>query len=712
MGRILGSGWILAVALAGCTGPEDTGESDTDVVDTEDTDTDVVDTDDTDDTDDTGDTDPPDTTAPLVGVVFPPPATFTEADTVLVRGTASDETALDRVRVGEVVATLAEDGSFVARVPLELGPNALQVEALDEAGNRSTLDLPVLRTWGLAEVRDLFWDEALEAFLVLDRRQDALVAVTTEGHGRVLSDRGHGRGPDLYSPRGMVRLGGDVLVSDDQLDAVIAIDPDTGDRRVVSDDAVGEGPQLVLPRQLQALDDTSVLLVDEGLLALLAVDVETGDRAVVSDVGRGTGPVWTSPISFDADGERAYIIDSRLRAVIGTDLATGDRWVVSDAVTGGGPLMVVPNDLFLVGDGTALVSDNGIDGVFRIDLETGERAIVSGGAVGSGPPMGWPRAVTRGPEGDTWVADSNLGALVRVEAEGRRTVVSSARAGDGETWRQPQGLVVQDGLAYVVDDLRDALVEVDPATAEQRVVADLARGIPLTASPVALAPLGEDWLVLDAGTEELLVVDRETGASAVVSGGEVGEGPALTDAMAMTAGDGVAWVALGGLEPGLLAVSLESGARRLVSGRGQGAGPEPADMGGVAVLNGEVLVSDAFGVGGELIGIDPATGDRRIFSALGERGWGSPFADPGAISVDGDALLVCDPVLPGVVRVDGDTGDRRVVTDVGVGAGPLLRTPVGASTDPATGHLLVVDRGVTAIFVVDAQTGERVVLLR
>jgi hypothetical protein len=91
-------------------------------------------------------TEPPDTQPPTAQLVFPPPAAFTQADVVVVRGTAGDNRAVSSVKVNGVEAT-STDGFHLwsARVPLATGNNTLNIVAADAAGNTHASQATVVR---------------------------------------------------------------------------------------------------------------------------------------------------------------------------------------------------------------------------------------------------------------------------------------------------------------------------------------------------------------------------------------------------------------------------------------------------------------------------------------------------------------------------------------------------------------------------------------
>ena len=70
---------------------------------------------------------------------------------------------------------------------------------------------------------------------------------------------------------------------DNGLDALVAIDLDSGARSVLSDDNTGTGPNLGTPRGI-ALDSTNnrALVVDSGLDALIVIELDSGERAISS----------------------------------------------------------------------------------------------------------------------------------------------------------------------------------------------------------------------------------------------------------------------------------------------------------------------------------------------------------------------------------------------------------------------------------------------
>jgi hypothetical protein len=79
---------------------------------------------------------PVDTSAPLVEITTPALGTIAgDVQTVTVTGTASDDTGVVTVTVNDTPATLADDGTWTATVPVTPGTNLMHAVAIDAAGN-------------------------------------------------------------------------------------------------------------------------------------------------------------------------------------------------------------------------------------------------------------------------------------------------------------------------------------------------------------------------------------------------------------------------------------------------------------------------------------------------------------------------------------------------------------------------------------------------
>ena len=142
--------------------------------------------------------------------------------------------------------------------------------------------------------------------------------------------------------------------------------------------------------------------------------------------------------------------------------------------------------------------------------------------------------------------------------------------------------------------------------------------------------------------------------------------------------------------------------------QGTGAGPDFADPHDIAVeASGDLVVADPGLVA--VLRVDPVTGDRTIVSDAGT-GAGPAFANPFGVAVEASGdLVVVDNALDAVLRADPVTGDRTVVSDAGTGTGPKFVFASGIAVE-ASGDLVVVDIDLRAVLRIDPVTGYRVSL--
>jgi Ca2+-binding RTX toxin-like protein len=176
------------------------------------------------------------------------------------------------------------------------------------------------------------------------------------------------------------------------------------------------------------------------------------------------------------------------------------------------------------------------------------------------------------------------------------------------------------------------------------------QGGPFFARPNSIRP---DWLAdcsASAPTQEILVADA---------------GPFLNVTPPSFGADLAATAMVIGVDP-------DTGARTTVAG---GELVEPDGM--ARAPDGDILVTDltAFGGGGGVFRVDPATGAVTAVSANGAPAGGPAFSDPVGVAVeaDGDILVADDGGFGGaggVIRVDPATGARTALSANGAPPAP------------------------------------------
>jgi hypothetical protein len=172
-----------------------------------------------------------------------------------------------------------------------------------------------------------------------------------------------------------------------------------------------------------------VAATDLGLDAVVRVDPVTGDRTIVSDASTGIGPTFEhfGGIAVEGSGD-LLVVDNTLDVIIRIDPITGDRTIISGSGTGSGPEFENPFGIAIEASGDLVVADGGlfgsVDGVFRVDPVTGNRTIISDGTTGTGPLFEAPSTIAVEPTGDLLIADLQSTDVYRVDAStGDRTFI-------------------------------------------------------------------------------------------------------------------------------------------------------------------------------------------------------------------------------------------------------------------------------------------------
>jgi hypothetical protein len=360
---------------------------------------------------------------PIATINFPPPVSSTNASTITVTGTASDETGVASVSVNGKNAS-STDGSTdgfttwrVTNVPLVPGRNTLTVSTVDTLGiaDSSAATAVVTVAADLTGFGTQFADgyavalDSSRAF-VSDFDSDELVAVnidtgSTTGISVIISSATTGMGPDFDGPGGTVLVNGltAVLVVNYEQDELLNVDLVSGNRAIVSDSTTGMGPILFGPIGLALVDATSALVTNNATDELMSVDLTNGNRSVVSAFGVGTGPEFIAPegVTMDSANNRALVTDSLNNSLTAVTLADGNRTIISANAnpTGMPPTPEVgtgPNFDYPIGvvldnaNNRALVVNNFSNLIIAVDLLTGDRTVFSNANTIPGDPMAIP----------------------------------------------------------------------------------------------------------------------------------------------------------------------------------------------------------------------------------------------------------------------------------------------------------------------------------
>jgi len=688
---------------------------------------------------------------PSMRIVFPPRVSYSDAETIVVRGTTRAEQALTGVTVNDVAAVSDDQfATWQARVPLHSGSNEIHALATDVAGNQLS-DAVTLNNAGapIGIAHGLQWNAPEQRLLILNDASQLLSWDPATGSTTTLSDSRDGAEPKLWSPRALaLDLTHDrALVLDGISDALLAIDLKTGVRRTVVEWASSDPAPNAVTVDARGLTAFVVATLNRAS-RLLRVDLETGDWTVLSGGGAGTGPDFTGSLV-----DLAYddITDPRAPRLLAPEVDNGPIWAV-DALTGERSVLreaepsapdaprTSPLSIELdAAEKRALISEftaQSGTALFAVNLETGAQTrLVEAMNEPDSPVLSyWHRIAFdpvsrrlyagRGTQGFHDASD-----LLALDLEtGERTLIDNARVGAGAPLTNVGGVAHlshddSTGTLLVCDAQRGSLVRIDLSTGDRSQLSGAERGEgPALKYPVDVIVHGASALFLDGGgpplsrTESRLFrVDLGTGKRSTISGDGRGAGPPLDDARTMTLDakrNRVLVTCPFCEQPGVYVVALDSGDRAALSTAAHGTGLDASRTIGITL---DTVSDRAIAQTGQtLFAIDLASGDR---SEL-------PSTDPYAFDVL--SALIFDPnanrtlatsMSGGVLSIAMGDLSRSLISGgdtfaTGAGLGPSSVFPRSLSADFRNQLVYVGDQARGALLAIDLRSGERTIVSR
>ncbi len=296
-----------------------------------------------------------------------------------------------------------------------------------------------------------------------------------------------------------------VLVGDDDLEAVIAIDITTGERSALVARNVGDGTRLIAPRGLAlTAEGDRVYVADDGGNAparFFEIDLGTGNRTEVGNISTAITGLVTG-FALDETAGRAYIAGHNL--VIAVDLETGSHETV---------LTIQDTDLESISDllldaqsAKLLIADATADGIFALDLTTRQLNVISqDGSRGTGPAFDTAISMTRS-SNELYVAGQDTERITRVDLQtgNREDLIHNCPVAFG-TLNQ-----------VLYEEGRDALL----ISGDRLLSFDFASGqctqMPRRASTLEMRITPADQMIAVA-FRALLQIDRETGEVVIIS---------------------------------------------------------------------------------------------------------------------------------------------------------------------------------------------------
>ncbi len=396
-----------------------------------------------------------DTVAPTAKILFPPPVSMTEGNTILVRGTASDAYSIKSVKVNGVTAATTDGfANWQASVPLTdttapvttIHENAVTVVTEDNAGNIASdaahvaiTQAPITSTFPIVDTSNKFsyvWNLAIDR---LDGRNRLLL---TDQSSKIFSvDLANGK-RTVFATSSTCNFMGIAINSINKYAYTTCFDSPNG--RIFNFDLADSSQSKF---QSNALYKNALSIVVNEAIAKI-VTVNDDDGAVITTDQTLTNfnllsgaiiPSTAIPINkswgmaLDKTHNRYLVTDYSQQTIFAVDATTGVRSVFSNNSTGSGDFFGAINDKYISAiavdelNQRAIVAEVYSGKIFTIDLATGNRSLLSSLTLGN------PYNIVNNsygiaiddPKGYAFFSDDDLFAVLAVDlVTGHRVIFS------------------------------------------------------------------------------------------------------------------------------------------------------------------------------------------------------------------------------------------------------------------------------------------------
>lgn len=284
-------------------------------------------------------------------------------------------------------------------------------------------------------------------------------------------------------------------------------------------------------------------------------------------------------------------------------------------------------------------------------------------------------------------------------------------------------LDIENNRVIVSDTVRDSLYFINLENGVRTLLTGDTRGEgPEIVSPlsIALDVVKNRVLVVDPRQEVLIGVDLVTGNRSIVSGNNTGSGVMWSFPIDVALDEKNNRAIVGdSTTQAIYSVDLLNGNRELISNEGRGSGPTFNSPSSIKIDHESNTAYIADQANKSIYAIELSSGNRTLISN-DSHGVGQDFVAIDSIELDlvNNRMFVTDngslyfPTreFKSVIEVSIETGNRTVISGLGMGNGQKLELPVGISLDLANNRALIADYGTQSLSWVDLESGNRSIL--
>ncbi|WP_444958952.1 hypothetical protein [Microbulbifer sp. ZKSA002] len=633
-----------------------------------------------------------DSTFPTATIDFPHiDGLVTRQGNIIIRGSASDNEAVESVSVNGVPADSTSDVNFSSwqvEVPLDsFGENTLTVKVEDINGNISQA----------AATR------IVSVYIPHKYNACGEISYDQENH-RVI-----GSYPDI-----------------------VETDLNTGNQTYTPFDFdIWRSSYNTLTKQLYGMDyDGNIVLLD--LSNLIPITISEQNTNEVS--------LTTGEITIDSSNNMLYISDTDYASnwyIASVDLVSGTRRIIADQSTGSGAdlqhilgIEARNGKLFAITRNRSIHPN--VDYFIEVDLNTGDRSIISGGTYGSGYPLNLSMGFTVDDIAEFAYIGDFYDELIEVNiTTGERRLVS-----ERETYLK-DNLVFEQNFHLAVDRTTESVylncsshqlisIDIESGVRKQITKSKRGDGPPIrNASSARFDSINNKILIINKTTQtympEIMEIDPITGDRKIIVSDIIGSGISVGNYYDFALGNktGRIFIASSWYDPDsfetfdyIVEVDKATGNRTIISGSGYGSGPEFNNLLTLEIDEEKELLYVLDHYTDALLSVDISTGNRTIISQAGGIGSGIDWTLPTymALSSNKNFAYVTEQSSNSIYLVNLTTGHREIFSSDDVGEGPSLAGPTQIRFDSTRNKLIVESyevSGYQPMIYVDVETGNR-----
>lgn len=472
--------------------------------------------------------------------------------------------------------------------------------------------------------------------------------------------------------------------------------------------------------------------------AVFKLNTDTGAESIISDAHHGKGPLMEDLSSIAGTQGSLFALDYDTKQIFKINPNSGDRSIFVDLtqfkkqnVKAEQPFAIAASDHDL------FVTDPQAKQIIAINLKTQKASVLNSNDTQKNDPMIAPFEMFYDHKShQLFVTDYGANKIdvlpiATNQAHAiRHTVVTMKTNGPYPHMVFPAQLMMLDNGNLAVGDERfPGVFSVNPKTGKVVLLSGPEKGNgPLMTESIAMNKFSDGTMIMsDTFFSRFYAISATNGDRHIFNRARIDNQFLQGDPFCLVHAGKHDWYFSNGGHSAIFKINFNrqnyTASSELVSGNHKGTGPQYYNLLGMTWLPKEkkLVVANSPGFShskiNDLLLVDPSTGNRTVLSG-GNHGTGPQFKYAADVFyVAPNTLYATDSFRPALDRIDIKTGDRIIVsgkTDQGkwIGKGPHFKVVAMVTVDPKRDVAYVTDAHQDVVFSVNLKTGDRKIIAR